>query len=207
MSYLPNELISIIAEFFINKDVSTYTIHKFMFMDTRLGKIFSKKYIEYLQKKHKVTDIYDIAAKELHKRSILNYPIVKKIKIQIEKLNVDKIFFEFLDAKERHIVYLFSIYYGYIWFQTSTEYNIKRLFYGKRFHGKYFYIYEKYDEQIHDFNDLKRKGLYSDQLFDRVGDLCRWKSYDELDKLKINNIPTMRPLYINTIKTLKLIKL
>jgi hypothetical protein len=45
MTSLPDDIISIIAEFFINKEVSTYTIHKFLFMNSRIGKIFGKKYI------------------------------------------------------------------------------------------------------------------------------------------------------------------
>ena len=36
MSSLPDDIISVIAEFFINKEVSTYTIHKFMFMDSKI---------------------------------------------------------------------------------------------------------------------------------------------------------------------------
>jgi len=207
MTSLPDDIISIIAEFFINKEVSTYTIHKFLFMNSRIGKIFGKKYIEYLQKKHKVFNIYDIVAKELHKSSILHYPIIKEIKDQIEKLQQKKIFFENLSAKERHIVYLFAIYYEYIWFQTLIEYCLKRLYYGKRYHGGGFYIYELWDENNHDFKELKRKGLYSEELFDRNGDICRWKSHEELDKINSCDFSIMRPLYIYKIKKLKLIKL
>jgi len=187
MFSLPNDIISAIAEFFINKDVSTFTIHKFLFMDTRIGKIFGKKYIEYLQKKHKVTDIYDIAAKELHKRSILNYPIVKEIKNQIELLHRDKIIFEnsetiydpiILSQDTRNIIYLFAIYYEYIWFESSYWTPSMTL----KYQG--FFIHEIRDEKDHKIYDLKKKRVYFEGFFThQEKNLCRWKKMDEIYEL------------------------
>jgi len=54
MFSLPDDIISVIAEFYMDNKVKTYSIHKFMFMDSRIGKIFGKKYIEYLQKNTKL---------------------------------------------------------------------------------------------------------------------------------------------------------
>lgn len=131
-----------------------------MFMDSRIGKIFGKKYIEYLQKKHKVFNIYDIVTKELHKITILHYPIIKKIIDQIEKLQQNKIFFQnsktiydsiILSRDTIHIIYLFAIYYEYIWFESSNWEPCMTL------KNKGFFIHEIWDEKDHKIYDLKKK--------------------------------------------------
>ena len=121
MNKLPVDVLSIIVDYFIDHKTSTLTIHKIMYIfDSEISKFFCKKYIEFLQKKHKVTDIYDVIEKELNKRSILNYPIIKRLNWLIQENKSNRIIFHDLKAKQRHIVYLFAIYYGYIWFDKVT---------------------------------------------------------------------------------------
>ena len=82
--------------------------------DPEISKVFCQKYIEFLQKKHKVTDIYDVIAKELNKRSILNFPIIKRLAFHLQENKTPILILENLDDKQRHIVYLLYILWLYL---------------------------------------------------------------------------------------------
>jgi hypothetical protein len=90
LNTLPLDVLSIIADYFIDQKTTTLTIHKIMYIDSEIGKIFGQKYIEFLQKKHKVTDIHDVVAKELNKRSILKFPIIKRLAFHLQENKIRK---------------------------------------------------------------------------------------------------------------------
>jgi hypothetical protein len=179
--------------------------------DPEISKVFCQKYIEFIRKKHKVTDLYDVIAKELNKRSILNFPIIKRLAFHLQENKTPRLILENLDAKQRHIVYLFAIYYGYIWFD-KVEYIWCRSEYGN-LGGNDFCpmdIHEVYKRHnptwneksgVFDYRSLKRIKMYTPELFRKEGNICYL-----LDPYDIK-IPYIHPGIVKTCKTIKLIKL
>jgi len=208
------DVLSIIADFFIDQKTTTLTIHKIMYIDSEIGKFFCQKYIVFLQKKHKVTDINDLVAKELN-RSILKFPIVKKIKYHLEEMKNQKIIFENLGAKERHIIYLYAIYYNYIWFDKVTDIRwcrSKPVNLGTKDFCPYdlLEVYKRHNptwdqsSNEFDYRCLKRIKMYTPQLFRREGNKCYRINVGEEH---LFNIKYDCGGIVKTYKTIKLIKI
>ena len=125
MNNLPNDIISHIGEFVIDEDTTCYTIHKYMFINAKIGKIFGRKYLEFIENTKKTSDINYKIIRFIHKKSVKYNPVYKQLENDMVKLQLPQIIFENKTARERHVIYMYAIYYGYIWYDES--YNLGRL--------------------------------------------------------------------------------
>jgi len=156
----------------IKENTSPYTVHKFIMLDTTIGKYFGKYYIEYLFMKYNKDNIYELIAKMLNKKSIKNYPFIKlfsqtNILNEITILNVNGI--------SRYIIYLLAIYYDYIWFYDNDSIKYKETYkssFRRQSHrfGDFFWEpkgkYEnRYTIEFYSYFELKLKRFYHPEYF------------------------------------------
>ncbi len=127
----------------------------------------------------------------------------------MEKLHTKEITFENITAKERHILYIFAIYYGYIWYDVSTEFQIEHTWLKNKSRSGSFCPEEIMSKdgynKVYELDELIRRRLYHKILFDKIGK-TKYKQKSDED-LSSNDILILKYYKIRKITTLKLMLL
>jgi hypothetical protein len=126
----------------------------------------------------------------------------------MEKLQTKEIIFENITAKERHILYIFAIYYGYIWYDVSTEFQIEHTWLKNKSRSGSFCPEEIMSKdgynKVYELDELIKRRLYHKILFDHKRTKYKWKSGEDLTD---NDILILKYYKIRKITTLKLMLL
>ena len=203
MNILPDDIISHIGEFVIDEDTTCYTIHKYMFINAKIGKIFGRKYLEFIENTKKTSDINYKIIRFIHKKSVKYNPVYKQLENDMVKLQLPQIIFENKTARERHVIYMYAIYYGYIWYDESYDTQIICT-YRERLTKNTVDLPELIDLDSYSLEELKARGIYHEPLFNRIGkNVYKWKTREECNC----DFCWQVYHYIRTIKTLKLVKI
>ena len=159
---------SFLDKLFIRKNITTYTVHKIIMFDKLIGKKFANYYIKHLQNKYITpnnldTNFNNLIAKIIGKKSIKNYPFLKLFNSNYNKFTIENV-----NGCSRQVIYLLAIYYGFIWFNKTINYDFPC---GVRKSRLSDYIHNR-DSDEFDYNLVKIKKFYSPEIFTRIGDKC-----------------------------------